>query len=84
MSGSLLYCFPLSGTQGSLTLLVHQENANGRYKMAIADPPCVGENGLQTTCMHVDDSGNMVKFIRQKKGAECEHSEEFVEVDKRH
>ena len=34
------------------------------------------------TCVHV--SGNMLKFIRQKRGAECEHSEEFGEVDKRH
>ena len=32
----------------------------------------------------VHDSGDMLKFIRQKRGAECEHSEEFGEVDKRH
>ena len=37
-------------------------------------------------CMYtsVHDSGDMLQFIRQKRGAECEHSEEFVEVDKRH
>ena len=37
-------------------------------------------------CMYtsVHDSGNMLKFIRQKRGAECEHSEEVGEVDKRH
>ena len=49
--------------------------------------PVWAEMKLQTksymyTCAHV--SGNMLKFIRQKRGAECEHSEEFGEVDKRH
>ena len=49
--------------------------------------PVWAEMMLQTksymyTCAHV--SGNMLKFIRQTRGAECEHSEEFGEVDKRH
>ena len=55
--------------------------------MAIADPPCLGENRLQIVQTHacmLFDSGDMLKFIRQKRGAECEHSEEVGEVDKRH
>ena len=34
------------------------------------------------TCAH--DSGNRLKYIRQKRGAECEHSEDVGEVDQRH
>ena len=41
------------------------------------------KNRLQTTCMHVDDR-QYGEIHTPKRGAECEHSEEFVEVDKRH
>ena len=35
-------------------------------------------------CACACECGNMTKFIRQKGGAECEHSEDVCEVDQRH
>ena len=71
-------------------LLRHKElpRVHGRYKLKTEYAhPVWAEIRLQTksymyTCVHV--SGNMLKFIRQKSGAECERSEEFGEVDRRH
>ena len=35
-------------------------------------------------CACACECGNMTKFIRQKGGAECEHSEDVCEADQRH